>query len=249
MSSLRNAVKRVTHKERSQPSHRKKLGLLEKHSDYVERANDFKKKRGIINTLKRKTQERNPDEFYFKMNVSEVQNGKHVLLAERNKSLDHDTVQLLKTQDAGYVTHKRAVNDKKVERMKESLHLVGAVLPRHKVFVESQEEVASFDIAKHFDTLPELVPRAYNRPRVGDLDEHAASSASASVHKAVNKAMGATYAELSSRVQRSEKISKAADELQLQRHLMGKGSKRKMTIVGEGGDEKVVYKWKRQRSR
>ena len=34
MSSLRNAVKRVTHKERAQPAARKRFGLLEKHKDY-----------------------------------------------------------------------------------------------------------------------------------------------------------------------------------------------------------------------
>jgi U3 small nucleolar RNA-associated protein 11 len=44
-STMRNAVKRVTHKERAQPKSRKRFGLLEKHKDYVERANDFKKKK------------------------------------------------------------------------------------------------------------------------------------------------------------------------------------------------------------
>lgn len=34
MASLRNAVKRVEHKERAQPSSRRKFGLLEKHKDY-----------------------------------------------------------------------------------------------------------------------------------------------------------------------------------------------------------------------
>lgn len=64
-SSLRNAVKRIEHKERAQPAARKKLGLLEKHKDYVERAKDFHKKQKVIRTLKSKADSKNPDEFYF----------------------------------------------------------------------------------------------------------------------------------------------------------------------------------------
>lgn len=40
-STMRNAIKRITHKERSQPESRKRFGLLEKHKDYVERAKVF----------------------------------------------------------------------------------------------------------------------------------------------------------------------------------------------------------------
>ncbi|KAH8049402.1 hypothetical protein JL722_11933 [Aureococcus anophagefferens] len=64
MSSLRNAVKRKTHKERSQPAARKHLGLLEKHSDYKLRADNYHKKQERIKTLSRKASERNEDEFY-----------------------------------------------------------------------------------------------------------------------------------------------------------------------------------------
>lgn len=67
MSSLRNSLHRPSHKERSQLSHRAKLGILEKHSDYVLRARDYHSKRDRIKRLKQKVAERNKDEFYFGM--------------------------------------------------------------------------------------------------------------------------------------------------------------------------------------
>ncbi len=67
MSSLRNAVPQKTHKERHQPGKRQKLGLLEKHKDYVQRAKDYNKKQATIKKLEQKAAFRNPDEYYFKM--------------------------------------------------------------------------------------------------------------------------------------------------------------------------------------
>lgn len=58
---------RREHKERSQPSHRRKYGLLEKHKDYVERARDYHKKQDYLQTLRKKAAFRNPDEFYTAM--------------------------------------------------------------------------------------------------------------------------------------------------------------------------------------
>ena len=254
MSSLRNAVKRVAHKERSQPHHRRKLGLLEKHKDYVERATDFKKKQGILKTLKRKAEERNPDEFYFKMNNSQVREGRHHdLVEERSRVLDRKTALLLKTQDMGYLANKKALEERKVEKLKSGLHLVGAAHGKHKIFLDSEEEVANFDPAQHFQTTPELVHRKHNRPRVGDLEKIAEQGGDDSALSSVSKAtrqMAASYDELRQRVRRKEQIGKAMEKLRLQRALMsGKGVVEKLKVPGKDGEERVVYKWKRQRLR
>ena len=66
-SSLRNSLHRRNHKERSQLAHRVKLGVLEKHKDYVLRARDYHKKQDRIKRLKQKAEEKNKDEFYFSM--------------------------------------------------------------------------------------------------------------------------------------------------------------------------------------
>lgn len=67
MSSLKNSLHRKTHKERSQLSHRTRLGFLEKHKDYVLRARDYHSKQDRINLLREKAATRNKDEFYFSM--------------------------------------------------------------------------------------------------------------------------------------------------------------------------------------
>jgi len=66
-SSLKNSLHRRNHKERSQLAHRSKLGILEKHKDYVKRARDYHSKQERLQRLRQKAAARNKDEFYFSM--------------------------------------------------------------------------------------------------------------------------------------------------------------------------------------
>lgn len=66
-STWRNAAPRRIHKERAQPGFRAHMGLLEKHKDYTIRAQDYAKKSEKLKSLKRRAEERNPDEFNFQM--------------------------------------------------------------------------------------------------------------------------------------------------------------------------------------
>ncbi len=63
---------RKAHKERAQPSYRAHMGLLEKHKDYKLRAKDYARKSERIKSLKRQAEERNPDEFNFRMTKSKT---------------------------------------------------------------------------------------------------------------------------------------------------------------------------------
>ena len=111
MASLRNAVKRKTHKERSQPASRKKFGLLEKKSDYKLRARDYRRKQGRLRLLKKKAEYRNPDEFYFSMVNSKTNDGIHKLNDRDNlATVETDVKQLMRTQDAAYVQTKQSGN-------------------------------------------------------------------------------------------------------------------------------------------
>lgn len=70
---LQDSLHRRNHKERSQLVGRQRLGLLEKHKDYVLRARDYASKKQRIKRLQEKVAERNKDEYYFGMNASKTQ--------------------------------------------------------------------------------------------------------------------------------------------------------------------------------
>ena len=179
MSSLRNAVKRITHKERSQPLARAHLGFLEKHQDYKKRAVNYHRKEDRIKAMQRKASMKNPDEFYFGMHNAEVKDGSHQKTEEATRKeleeqIGAEAVKLMKEQDLTYVRLQKEKDSKKVQRLKESLHLIGndgekKKRTRHTIFVDSREQADKFDPAAHFDTAPELVDRAFNRPRKSKL--------------------------------------------------------------------------------
>ena len=274
-SSLRNAVKRITHKERAQPSDRKKLGLLEKHKDYVERSNDFKKKKKYLNTLRKKAEERNPDEFYFKMNSSKVVKGQHKEFSNE-KNLDKETIDLLKTQDLGYIIYKKAVDDKKINKIKQDIHLIGDVQPKkHTIFVDDNEQLNKFDLVQHFNTLPEFIDRNYNRITTDQIEkgvdqdilQSLADSQQDETSNGIAPEQGIgsgeknkkrrsdTMDELNQRIKRAKKLNTALEELSLQRNLSrSKGARQKITVTKTMGKDKkekevTLFKWRRERSR
>ncbi|KAI1319443.1 UTP11-like, U3 small nucleolar ribonucleoprotein [Mortierella claussenii] len=266
MSSLRNAVHRRNHKERSQPLARQKFGLLEKKKDYVARARDYHSKQDRLKAMREKAAFRNPDEFYFKMINSKTKEGVHI--TERNSKFSHDFLKLLSTQDLNYVTQQRDIGRKRIDRMQQGLVLLDDDVhdefadeeeqqeqesktiqkpKNHIVFVDNEEEVKTFDPAKHFDTAPELIHRKFNRPRTEQLKkEMAVSHLQKAEIKAAAKERQRSLKELASRMEREETISKLEQEMTLRKNLMLKGRKKK---IGVDKDGLVKYKWKADRKK
>lgn len=105
--------------------------------DYSLRAKDHKKKQTVLKSLKQKAAERNDDEFYFGMVSRQAgkkfsagalssSTAKHnkkwtgTVAGDRgNKSMDVDTVRLLKTQDIGYLRTVRNIAAKEVRDLEE----------------------------------------------------------------------------------------------------------------------------------
>ncbi|KAG6550824.1 hypothetical protein Mapa_007620 [Marchantia paleacea] len=223
MSSLRNAVKRKTHKERSQPSTRSKYGLLEKHKDYVLRAKDFHKKETEIKILKEKASFRNPDEFYFKMINSQTVNGVH-REKKGGKQYTQEEIMLMKTQDFRYVLNKSQAESKKVERLQSVLHQTAQPASNtHVYFAEDSAEAV------------ELAPVAVEKP-------------TKLPPKRIRKKQESAYRELAERRERAEKLKNLTLTMTMQKQIMGKGRKRKL----DGGQDSVpepVFKWRQERKK
>ena len=124
MSSFKKREKLLqrTHRERSQPHSRKNLVLLEKHKDYVVRAESYRRKKDALKLLHEKARNRNPDEFYYRMVNTGLKEGRHVE-EQPEERLTEDQLMLMKTRDLKYVQMKVTSEVRKVERLKESLHL------------------------------------------------------------------------------------------------------------------------------
>lgn len=129
--ALRNAVHRRNHKERSQPQHRAKMGLLEKHKDYVQRARDHHSKQDRLQRLRQKAAMRNADEFNFGMlsaaptRIGLRNGGMHhqKRTGLGSTAMENGLVALLKTQDEAYV---RMMVNKERKRIED---LVGQIAP------------------------------------------------------------------------------------------------------------------------
>ncbi|KAF2268376.1 U3 small nucleolar RNA-associated protein 11 [Lojkania enalia] len=169
-------IQRRNHKERAQPLEREKWGLLEKRKDYKLRAADHKEKRKRLKLLKQKAQDRNPDEFSFKMMSSSVDASGRKVADRGNKALRTDVVKLLKTQDVGYVRTMLQVVRKERKELEEKV-LLGdeevhtlrdgeeARRGKHTVFVGDKEVQRGFKAEEWFGTSGDGVERVWNRPR------------------------------------------------------------------------------------
>ncbi|KAF5368637.1 hypothetical protein D9758_002323 [Tetrapyrgos nigripes] len=291
-SSLRNSLHRRNHKERSQLAHRARLGILEKHSDYVKRARDYHSKQDRITRLKQKATEKNKDEFYFSMTREKTKGGVHVK-DRGNVALPTDMVKLLKTQDENYVRTMRASDRKKIDKIKNQLMSMADLLKpiggeetegldeeelqtlrdagiisgpsrkraRHIVFVD--DEAAAQQYAATLNSRSDQTATEEASPEQEEVDlgwaepqkkrksqqrKRRASQAEEEVMEDEDREEAPSVQtrsrllkELSARLVRDRQLRYAEREFELQRAMMGKGARRKISaaekIEGDDSDD------------
>ncbi|KAM9310401.1 putative U3 small nucleolar RNA-associated protein 11 [Pholidichthys leucotaenia] len=254
MSSFRKALKcrQKNHQERSQLGSRKHLGLLEKKKDYKLRADDYHKKQNTLAALQKKALEKNPDEFYFKMISSPLQDGVHIIKRPKEEvEVTEEQKKVMRTQDIKYVEMKRVAEAKKIERMKGELHLLDAESKqknKHTFFVDSKKEVESFDLADHLNTAPELVDRVYNRPTLKTLETKKVQGALD--HRSVEKLAQQRkhqYRILAQRIDREKKMFVISQKIQTRKDLQDKT--KKVKVKKETANSAAIYKFEAKRKR
>ncbi|KAI4325598.1 hypothetical protein MLD38_030980 [Melastoma candidum] len=225
MSSLRNAINRRAHKERSQPQSRRTFGLLEKHKDYVVRAKAFHKKEETLQKLKEKAAFRNPDEFYFKMIKTKTVDGVH-RPESQGKRYTQEELMLMRTQDMGYILQKMQSEKKKIERFTATLHSLDDRGSSSHVYYAEDREIQS------------------------NSSRNSLALDSKPIPKRIQRKMSESYRELEARKSRVKDLEKIYMEMALQKELQKKGRKRKLREEEIGSPTpRPVYKWRAERNR
>lgn len=252
MSAFRKALKskQKNHQERSQPGFRRNLGLLEKKKDYKLRAEDFKKKRNTLDAFSKKALEKNPDEFYYKMTSSKLQDGVHVI-KQKSEEVTDEQLKIMRTQDIKYVEMKRLAEAKKIEQLKSELHLLdteGKPKNQHTFFMDTKKEVRNFDLAAHLNTAPELVNRVYNRPTLETLRKQTVKGLeNRKLLSKLKKQRTQQYNLLNQRIEREKKMFVVSAKIQSRKDLLDK--RHKVKVKKETVNSAAIYKFKKQRKR
>ena len=179
LKNLKKYIPKRKYRERGQLESRKRKGFLEKKQDYKIRADDHHRKEKHVKNLIEKARTRNPDEFYFQMNSSKMINGENMNLEDENDRekviknrvynhqkilnlVNHKKNQLSKlclkleneTQGLNELHLKENFeddneeneNDYDIDTDKEKTKI------KHKIFIDSYEEVENFDGERYFDS-------------------------------------------------------------------------------------------------
>lgn len=246
MGALQHSIQKKQHRERAQPQERKKWGLLEKKKDYKLRAADYHAKQAQLQLLQKKAEERNPDEYYHQMTRTKLTEDADKVRTNMGQALSNDAVKLLKTQDSGYVRTQLAQEQKNIEKLQNELIFGGT--GKHTVFVDDVEEAKSFSAAKFFDTDKSMVNRRQNRLRRRQLEKEgrlAKKQLDDEGQDELNQKRLEKLTELDQRMNREIELSKVKLEMDMQRELMKKGPKQKITDK----DGNVTWKWTQQRKK
>jgi U3 small nucleolar RNA-associated protein 11 len=212
---------------------RKKLGLLEKHKDYVKRAKNYHQKQATLKALRVRAYNRNPDEFNFGMIKSKFRAGKHVT---KNETLTSDMLKLMKTQDVSYIGLQRHINGKKLQKEQEQLAVFEGAKPTHKhvIFADDQQEASEIKQRLLSSTKTPAQSLAQKDDLLSEL------------HDPFEAERRRLRSILKSRKSRLDQLEVLEKKMKLDVQLLAKGKREK---IGQDSNGFAIYKWAPQRKK
>lgn len=252
MSTWKKAskVNQKTHRERHQPELRQKYGLLEKKKDYKVRARHHQERERVLKLLKKRAQNRNPDEFYFHMTKSKVEDGQHTEIREEDEHTE-DQIKLMQTRDLKYINMRATMERKKVDRLQSELHFLDQAnqTKNTHVFFNDDEQSTSSNLAEKLDTHPDLINRKTNRLRLSDLEKIHLPDLDEETIKQMSSVKRKSYRELERRKNREKELSLVQRKLEIKTHLLSSKKEPPKKIKPATKDAAPIYKWKYERKK
>lgn len=245
-AAFKKAFKPRAHRERAQPAARAKLGILEKHKDYIQRARNYHRKQDTLKALRIRASNRNPDEFNFGMIKSRFINGRHRdKWEERTASLPADMLKLMKSQDVGYLGLQLRKNQKKLERAKEEL----ASMPmsrksqyQHFLFAEDTDNVEELVLSHQVNpTTEDSQPATNTITPIKEMDLSKLLNIDPR-----NSRVDKKEKEIRIRETRVQQLAKLEYKFKLDRQLLQKG---KRTKIGTDEYGFAKFKWLPERKK
>lgn len=242
-------VNQKTHRERHQPDNRQKYGLLEKKKDYKVRARHHQERERVLKLLKKRAQNRNPDEFYFHMTRSKVEDGCHTEIREEDEHTE-DQIKLMQTRDLKYINMRATMERKKVERLQSELHFLEQANVTKNNHIFFNDDQSTINLAEKLNTHPDLVDRKTNRLRLSDLEKIQLPDLDEETIKQMTSVKRKAYRELERRKNREKELSVVQRKLEIKSHLLkSKKEEPPKKIKPATKDAAPIYKWKYERKK
>jgi U3 small nucleolar RNA-associated protein 11 len=201
------------HKERIQPKARHRLGFLEKHADYIKRAQSYHENNEEYRNLLKAATQKHPDEFCFGMVKTETnEDGYHIV---KEETLKGKPWLAQNSCNRAYLQTQCNIDKKKIEKLTAGLSNLdnAGKCNSRTVFVDSPQEGIAL--------------LRYNRDRLTRNPVQTISSLSAQEKLLLNQLKEKRYEELKERKKRSLTLKGLIDFLDDDKKLRSKGKRRR----------------------
>ncbi|CAG2120800.1 unnamed protein product, partial [Medioppia subpectinata] len=199
--------------------------------------------------LRQKVLDKNSEEFDFHMIKSQLKDGVHYEIRDDDRELTKDELKLMQTQDISYVQQKRMIEMKKIDKLRQSLHLIDCESRpknKHTFFVDNKADKKCFDFGKRLNTSEELLKMGYNFANSDRLSEQNVTEDDV---RNVAQLRDKSYKELAKRMERLKFLDLLYKKMDVKKKLLNKKeSKPKLVKKGSVG-KAPEFKWKSERKR